>query len=125
VGKIYRLVVEISADRVLASVASSISTSRRVSPTAGSLALKLDSIKSQGGAWLVIKASDAQDALEKLKSRLGSTASAWDVENATVTSVDSFDEGTNQSGPLFVGEKEGQYARVGDSVKTEGPLYGK
>lgn len=89
------------------------------------MALKLDSIKSQGGAWLVIKASDAQDALEKLKSRLGSTASAWDVEKATVTSVDSFVEGTNQSGPLFVGEKEGLYARAGENVKTEGPLYGK
>lgn len=90
-------------------VASSIASSRRTSPVAGSLSLRLGNLEESGGAWLILRARNEEDAREKLHSRLASPSGehVWDIGRATIESLKDLDQDVSQRGPLFSGNAEG------------------
>lgn len=103
-------------------VASSMSSTRRLSPIARSLADKIGQLGELGNdSWLLLRASSLSQAQDIVKSRFTDGQ-----ENARVRSIELPDD-VQSAGPLYISaaEKILAQAPADKSVNTSGPLYGK
>lgn len=79
------------------------------------------STSAKGGAWLLMRASSVEDAIDVLRKRIVASDAAdstIDVDKAVVTRVEVAEEATT-SGPLF----NKPDFRAEHEVQNNGPLY--